>query len=202
MGDTGLEPVTPSLSSWCCGGDAARRSTRNRCKRVVFNGRGGARLAWLRESLSGRLCRECAADSPCSRSRGEEDRSTASAPTIRCGFGDLASNQALALPARSVLRPAPAGCRRSLTSPAIRISASNDGVRAGAFKSSCVRTFPEFSACRGTRGRPRPHRWSVLGLGRGDFGFAGRKVALGPRRVHLGRARSCLGERRISGYPA
>jgi hypothetical protein len=63
MGDTGLEPVTPSLSSWCCQHDARRLPSRNPCKPSRSELAATCRTAWLRNQFPERLCRVCAAGS-------------------------------------------------------------------------------------------------------------------------------------------
>ena len=55
-----------------------------------LTGRGGARLAWLRESLSGRLCRECAAGQPVLAVVRRGISIHGISTHFRCGFGDRA----------------------------------------------------------------------------------------------------------------
>jgi hypothetical protein len=61
MGDTGLEPVTPSLSSWCCVHALRQRSTLIPCKWHGVSRVFGWRSAWLCDPFLDRLCRDCAA---------------------------------------------------------------------------------------------------------------------------------------------
>jgi hypothetical protein len=63
MGDARLELATPSLSSWFGADDARQQSTPNACKRGACRLPQGDCLAWFRNPISGRLCRECAARS-------------------------------------------------------------------------------------------------------------------------------------------
>ena len=58
MGGTGLEPVTPSLSSWFRSNDTQRLTATNGRNHAGLRVHRHTRTAWLRRSISDRLARE------------------------------------------------------------------------------------------------------------------------------------------------
>ena len=57
MGGTGLEPVTPSLSSWFCGNDTRRHASADALNHAGLRAIRRREAAWLRRSVSRRLAR-------------------------------------------------------------------------------------------------------------------------------------------------
>ena len=79
-GATGLEPVTPSLSSYSRVGDARRRTARNTCIHHGFRLRDPSEPAWLRGPFPDRFGHYLATTPPCLRSA---ELGVSSRPTTR-----------------------------------------------------------------------------------------------------------------------